>query len=295
MATGTADARAALPPALAEALAGYEEHLRAQRRPVRAHGARIRHRRRVAARPPGTARWGTGARPRPRRPARLARPGARPRAQPGDDRAPRGLGAVVHRLPAAQRAHPGGRRAAAGQPQGAPDAPRRAGAGPGARGGRVIGGGLRAGRAARRGGARAALRQRHPGERARRPRRRRRRSRAAAAPGSRQGPQGAERALRAAGRARRRRLADQGAPGARDRPVRTARCCWVRGVAGSTPGRPAGSCTRPSPRRRVHRTSGPTGCGTPPPRMSSRVARTSGPSRSCWVTLASRRRRSTRT
>ncbi|WP_040338198.1 site-specific integrase, partial [Candidatus Blastococcus massiliensis] len=31
MATGTADARAALPPALAEVLAGYEEHLRSQR------------------------------------------------------------------------------------------------------------------------------------------------------------------------------------------------------------------------------------------------------------------------
>jgi integrase/recombinase XerC len=31
VATGTADARAALPPALAEALAGYEDHLRAQR------------------------------------------------------------------------------------------------------------------------------------------------------------------------------------------------------------------------------------------------------------------------
>src|SRR3954469_11632728 len=31
MATGTAEARAALPPALAEVLAGYEDHLRSQR------------------------------------------------------------------------------------------------------------------------------------------------------------------------------------------------------------------------------------------------------------------------
>ena len=40
VATGTADARAALPPALAEALAGYEEHLRTQRDLSAAHRPR---------------------------------------------------------------------------------------------------------------------------------------------------------------------------------------------------------------------------------------------------------------
>ena len=47
--------------------------------------------------------------------------------------------------------------------------------------------------------------------------------------------------------------------------------------------------------RRARPTSGRTACGTPPPRTCSRAARTSAPSRSCSATLASRRRRSTRT
>ncbi len=58
------------------------------------------------------------------------------------------------------------------------------------------------GRAARRRDARAALRHRHPGRRAGRPRRRRRRPRAQRGPGVRQGPQGADGAVRAAGRPR---------------------------------------------------------------------------------------------
>ena len=63
-------------------------------------------------------------------------------------------------------------------------------------------------------------------------------------------------------------------------------------------GRPRGAAHRArarSPARPGRPTSGRTACGTRRPRTSWRAARTSAPSRSCWATLASRRPRSTRT
>ena len=99
----------------------------------------------------------------------------------------------------------------------------------------------------------------------------------------------------AAGRARARRLAHPRPPGAGDarlRPGAAAR--RARAPAGrprGPPDRARGGRRRP----RARRTSGRTGCGTPPRRTCSRAARTSGPSRSCSATLASRRPRSTRT
>ena len=97
VAAGTADVRAALPPALAEALAGYEEHLRAQR-DLSAHtAAGLRHRRRPAAGPPrpggavsrsttwtcprcaaGSPRGAPAATAGPRRPATRRPPGRSP-------------------------------------------------------------------------------------------------------------------------------------------------------------------------------------------------------------------------
>ena len=129
---GTADVRAALPAPLAAALEGYEDHLRTQR-DLSAHTVRGYVTDAVApARPPGPAGRRAGARPRPRHPAQLAGPGPHPRAQPGDHRPPRRVRPLLHRLAAPRRPHPGRRRPAAGQPQGAPHPARRAGARAGA-------------------------------------------------------------------------------------------------------------------------------------------------------------------
>ena len=69
-----------------------------------------------------------------------------------------------------------------------------------------------------------------------------------AAAGPRQGPQGAQRALRRPGRAGARRLADPRAPRAGDARTPVRRCCSARAATGWTPARPAGPCTRRSPR-----------------------------------------------
>ena len=63
-------------------------------------------------------------------------------------------------------------------------------------------------------------------------------------------------------------------------------------------GRPGGAAHRARggrPARREPPTSARTACGTPRPRTSWRAARTCAPSRNCSATLASRRPRSTRT
>ena len=141
---------------------------------------------------------------------------------------------------------------------------------------------------------RAALRQRAPGRRAGRPRRRRHRSRARDGPGARQGRQGAHRAARPTGPGRRRRLARRRAAAARHAAVRRRPCCWEPGADGWGHARCVPWCTGRCETSRARRTSVRTGCGTLPRPICSRAAQTSGPSRSCSVTLRSQRPRSTR-
>lgn len=118
----------------------------------------------------------------------------------------------------------------------------------------------------------------------------------------------ARRLLRVLGKGRKERSVPFGAPaprrwtrgwprGGRGSPSRTAvrRCCSGPGEDGWTPARRGGRCTPRWPRHPALPTSARTGSGTPPPRTSWRAAPTCGRSRSCWATLASRRRRSTRT
>jgi integrase/recombinase XerC len=93
--------------------------------------------------------------------------------------------------------------------------------------------------------------------------------------------------LRVLGKGRKERSVPYGLPAER------AVAAWL------TRGRPTlatpGSCTPLSRGPQAHRTWGRTGCATRPRRMYSKAVRTSGPSRSCSATLASRRPRSTRT
>ena len=248
VATGTADARAALPPALAEALAGYEDHLRTQRdlseHTVRGYvtdavwlldhlarrGGQQAHDLDLAA----LRSWLAQGRTRGHSRATTARHAASARSFTGYLRraglTPEDVGLRLV-SPKAHRTLPDVL---------APDQARAV----------VDVGGRRrrADRAARRRRPRAALRQRHPGQRTRRPRHRRRRPRTPAAAGARARaarsaavPYGvpAEHALDAwLTRGRPALAAPDSGPGAAARRAR---------ATGWTPARPAASCTRPSP------------------------------------------------
>ena len=87
----------------------------------------------------------------------------------------------------------------------------------------------------------------------------------------------------------------RGRPALADRRFRPRPAARRPRAAGSIRARRGGSCTPPWPARPVRRTSARTGCGTPRPPTCSRAAPTCGPSRSCSATLASRRPRSTPT
>ena len=122
-------------------------------------------------------------------------------------------------------------------------------------------------------GAGAALRQRHPGQRAVRARRRRRRPGAPGRPGARQGRQGADRAVR---RARPSGRWTPGSPGpARRWPPRSSGPALLLGArgGGSTRPRPAGSCGA-WPGGRAAADLARTGCATPPRPTCSRAAPT---------------------
>ena len=151
-----------------------------------------------------------------------------------------------------------------------------------------------AGRSARPRGPGAAVRQRHPGRRAGRSGRRRLRPGASGRPGAREGTQGADGSTRRAGSPSPRGVAATTAGpalvGGGQRPGDVRRGPrWPARPAGGPPPR-----ARPARRRRrALRTSGRTGCGTPPPPICSRAARTCVRSRRCSATLRSRQRRST--
>ena len=260
----TADVRAALPPALAEALAGYEDHLRTQRdlseHTVRGYvtdavglldhlarrGGEASHDLDLAA----LRSWLAQGRTRGHSRATTARHAASARSftawlrRAGPD--PRRGQRLVS--PKAHRTLPG-------------SSPR-----PGTRGRRRRGRHGGTGRAAGLPRPRAPVRQRHPGERAGRPRRRRRRPGPPAAAGAGQGPQGAERALRRPGRAGRRRLADPRPPGPgvpvfRPRPAARRPRAPPRSPGG-TPDR--ARCHRRGPRCAGHRPARPTALGGHP-------------------------------
>ena len=266
--------------------------------PLRAHRARLRHRRRrrcwttwpaAAASGPTTSTWPRCAagwrRGAPAGTAGPRPPGTRPRRAR--------FTAWLRRAGADRR----GRRSAAGQPEGAPHAARRARARPGAGRRRVRRRRRGADRSARRRRPRAAVRQRHP---------RRASSSASTSTTSTAG----RRLLRVLGKGRKERSVPYGVPAERrarrladprptrrwPTPTRARRCCSA----------PAGRRLDPREARRTVHAAVAARAGRPghrparaaalaPRRTCSRAARTSGPSRSCSATLASRRRRSTRT
>ena len=244
-----------LPPALSAALAAFNRHLAAERalsrHTVRAYHGDIQSLLEYARR-------GRHRRPRRARPGHAARLAGRPAPGgrgPGDARPPGRGRPGLHRLRAPPGLARGRSGTAARHPQGPPGA--AAGAAPGRDEpgpGRLRGPGAARVRrpaerdsggagAARRRGPRAALRVRHPGQRAVRARPRRPRPRPAHGPGVRQGRQGARRPGRGA------RGAGGGALGAgrpsrsRRREQRGRRSSSARAAAVSTRGPRAASCT----------------------------------------------------
>ena len=293
----TADARAALPPALAEALAGYEDHLRTQR-DLSEHTVRgYVDRRRMAARPPGPPRRAAGARPRPAPPCaagspRAARAGTAARPRPGTRRPPGRFTAWLRRAgltpedvglrlvsPKAHRTLPDVL---------APDQARAA-----------VESAARAPRSPSGCGTPSSSSCSTPAASA---------SASSSASTSTTSTAG-RRLLRVLGKGRKERSVPYGVPAERGarrladpRPPRPGHARLRARAAARRPrpaaGRPRGAAHRPrarSPRPPARPTSARTACATPPRRTSWRAAPTSARFRSCWATLASRRPRSTRT
>ncbi|CAA9419559.1 MAG: Site-specific tyrosine recombinase XerC, partial [uncultured Nocardioides sp.] len=225
-------------------------------RPRAAHRARLPGRRRRPARAPASARPRRRRHHRPARPPQLAgqaaHDGRRPfqRCAPGDRRA------RVHRLADPHGPRPGRRR---GDPSLAEEGSVVATGAPRGRGQRPHPGRRRARRRRqphrdpRRRHAGAAVRHGDPGRRAGRPRRRRPRPRAPCRSGARQGPQGADRALRAAGGCRARALAGAG--------------------SGAAAGRGGGGCALPGCTRAPDRPAHGARAGAPPHRRGARRSR----------------------